>query len=440
MSKFKSRERVTYEELSHFIQPLKMEIPINLQTPFVRNSSFNLYLREINKEIVETLFTGMDDKKKEYLKRAIPISYVPHIEGYSVSLSPIQFVNNALRVIGRTNNVNLNDYLLPFYNLDDERELKVFKTAVKNRIFHIKKSIINENLSKDLNILNSNLEEIIKIKDFDLSEMVNNCIEIKTLLFYIVYYSLRKLQETNNPIYSVLPSTYVEEVYKPDALQFPKHVYLDSYNYRYGIASFIEEYNRLYTTNRGLFNHFVTDNLGVNTYVGNFELLPSGEVEKTLKEEAVKQKYRRDIDYSKYYKLFKTKIDYYFHTDIKHILVGNMGLEGYYAFVYGNEYIVSDKFYNSLLVPDYKRSILTHEEGLYALPSDRLDILAMDKQKIKEEKKTDTRIKKHNHDQNNNWINKVNAIIEGANVSTTIFTNELVELENKGILTLSKKI
>ena len=60
----------------------------------------------------------------------------------------------------------------------------------------------------------------------------------------------------------------------------------------------------------------------------------------------------------------------------------------------------------------------------------------MNKQKIKKEKQQDARIKKINHDPKNTWIDRVNNIIEGANVSSAIFTEKL---EEKGILTLRKK-
>ncbi len=63
----------------------------------------------------------------------------------------------------------------------------------------------------------------------------------------------------------------------------------------------------------------------------------------------------------------------------------------------------------------------------------------MNKQKIKKEKQQDARIKKINHDPKNTWIDRVNNIIEGANVSSAIFTEKLKELEEKGILTLRKK-
>ena len=440
MAKFNSRERVTYEELSKFIPPLKFEIPIELQSTFVRNSDFYDYLLNINQEIVINLLPYLDEKYKKYIVKYIPISYVPHMDGYSVSLSPMQFINNLLVILGNKYNVDLEDYKLPFYNLDDDNERKIFKTSVVNRVAHIKKSINNEDMNKTLDHLSSNIDELLKIRDFDLSTLVSNCVEIKTLLFYLVYSSLRQLEKTNNSIYSVLPMTYMNDVYKPDALQFPKHVFVRPSAYKLGIGDFVREYNNLYMQNSRIFNYITTDNLGVNTYIGNFELLPSGEVEKKLKDYAERHRIGSNIDYAKYYRLFNTKMNYYFHTDVKHILMGNMGLDGYFAFVYGNEYIVSDKFYNSLLVPDYRRSILTHEEGLYALPSDRLDVIAMNKQKIKQEKIIDTRIKKYNHDPNNNWINRVNKIIEGANVSTATFEDKIVDLENKGILTLRKKI
>jgi hypothetical protein len=140
-----------------------------------------------------------------------------------------------------------------------------------------------------------------------------------------------------------------------------------------------------------------------------------------------------NVDYDKYIKLFDVKMNYYMHSPyIKHIQ-GKYGLNGYIGFSYKNDYLLFDKFYNSETIDPSKRTILTHGEAIYGLPADRLSVIKGTKQDIVEAKKVDDRIRKVNHTPNYSFINKLDGIIYGPNLSLKSF-DQVLEEEKKRML------
>ena len=72
--------------------------------------------------------------------------------------------------------------------------------------------------------------------------------------------------------------------------------------------------------------------------------------------------------------------------------------------------------------------------AIYSIPSDRLEVIALDKQSIKEERTRDNRILKINHDHKYNWINKINNLIEKESNSICTFEEKISNLEELGLV------
>ena len=116
-----------------------------------------------------------------------------------------------------------------------------------------------------------------------------------------------------------------------------------------------------------------------------------------------------------------------------HYIKGKYGLLGYVGFSYTNDYLVFDKFHNSETVDPKDKTILTHGEAIFAVPADRFNIVRADKQRIIKAKKRDPRIKKINHTPNYSFLNKLDGVIHGPNVSLQSF-EDVIEQQKKRIL------
>lgn len=437
---FSSREYITYEELTNFIEPLKITIDIPLYKGCkIVNGNCLEQLHDIKIEVLNNLLPSLASNLKEELANSWHITYIPHKESYSLGLSPKSLVETILKKL------YIIDNKLPFYDLDEERDITFFKNAVLYRFKEINDSLTN-NPSKYVDLkdkkmrkvyynqafkpiyddLKSNIDKLLEVKDINLQPLLDKTMVYKNCLFYITLASMKELERTSLPKYSVLPKTYYEKVISPDALQWPRFLFIDGKTYN--VHDFVDEYLELYKNKPNLFNELATDKLGVNIYKGSFEILPAGKINRntvqSINKEASKTKN------TKYEKLYQTKIDYYFHTNIKHLLVGTYGLKGYYGFAYHNDTVVADKLFNNPLT----NTILTHNEAIYTLPSDRLEVIALDKQTIKDERARDNRILKINHDPKYNWINKINDIIERESNSICTFEEKINDLEELGLV------
>ena len=421
---FIRRENLTYEELTNFLEPLKLTIDIPLYKGCkIVNDDCLKEIFKIKLEVINNILPSISDTQKRDIAYNWNITYIPHKEGYTIGLSPISLIDTIYKKLALNNKVS-------FYNLDEDSDKEIFKNSVLNYL-NKASTTYNKNylLKPIIEDLNSNMDKLFAIKDIDLKPLLDKTMSYKNCLFYLVLSSMKELEKTAKTKYSVLPKKYYEEVIIPDSLQWPRYISIDKQIY--SIQDFIEEYQFLMNNKPDLFNASAIDRLGVNIYRGSFELLPSGSITKSTIQKIKKES---NINYEKYKKLYENKINYYFHTNFKSLLMGTYGLKGYYGFAYPNDTVVADKLFNNQLT----RTILTHDEAIYTLPSDRLEVIALDKQSIKTEKAKDDRINKYNHDPKYNWINKINRIIENDNNSLCTFEEKIKELEEQGLVLRQK--
>lgn len=394
-----SNWNISFDELKHFIDPIKLEIPICPNILNNTNNSFYNVVTSMNEVILDEILD--DGLLKNKLICKYGISYIPCKDEYKLGYSPINLINTILNIL----NV---DKEISFYNLDDEDELNI-------AINEAKEIIQSLNSSYNLDCILNNMNKIFELRTIDIEEYIinNSNIQAKDLLFYVACYSLTKLQLTRNSIYSIIPKEYYDYVSNEKCINkspYPHRVkvlngsmWIDSFNYQYIPLTLEKE----------LFNYKNEYNLGVKNFYADWIIFPNDHnVYEKTGNHITRQ--IREID-DKYYELFKEKINFFEHSPYKYQLVGQHGLKGYYAFVYDNDYILSDKFYNT----ESKKSILTHSEAAYALPADSYEVTKLTKTEMIEASHLDNRIKRIYH--TNNYLDKFNEVINYPNISRISF-------------------
>lgn len=407
---------ISFDELKHFIEPIKLEIPICPDMLNNTNNTFYKIVTNINKTILDEILDNGILKQK--LIRKYGISYVPSKDEYKLKYSPINLINTILNVFNY-------DKQLSFYNLEDEEELEIAINESKKII----QSLIEKNDNYQLNQIYENINKIFDLRKVEIEKYIidNGHIQAKDILFYIACYSLTKLQVTKNSIYSIIPKEYY------DYVSNEKCINKTPYPHRIRVLNdsmWIDNFNNRYiplTLDKELFDYKNEYNLCVKRFYADWIIFPNGHktYEKTGNH-IMRQK--KEID-GRYYELFEEKINFFEHSPYKYQLIGQYGLKGYYGFVYENDYILSEKFYNT----ESKKSILTHPEAAYAVPADSYQVTKLTKTEMIEASHLDDRIKRIYH--NDNYLNKFNEIIKYPNVSRISF-DEIYKQEKQKVLKL----
>ena len=154
----------------------------------------------------------------------------------------------------------------------------------------------------------------------------------------------------------------------------------------------------------------------------------SKQVEEYFKDAFDRGRAASNVDRKKWEELFYIKVNYYENSPKTAVLLGMYGIQGYVGFAYHNEYLLFDKFYNN----DKTKSILTHNEAIYGLPSDRFGLLCQTKQDILKERELDDRIKRVNHTKY--FTNRLDEIIRSENVSTSTLEEEIKKEKNNVLI------
>lgn len=425
--------KIPYEELTNFIEPIEMTLPIyigslrNLVNPYtddtakIRSYVEKRYLDLYSKfPFLKSSFKSMNERR---LKALRPISYTPHLEGYDFRFHPVDITNSLFYSLGY-------DKKIPFINLDDAvgtRYLKdyafnYYEDILRKEPDPLKRTIVSE-LEDKYDKICEEYKEPADIKPFILP---------KNTLFFLAYSSLDQYERTGDTRYLVLAKEYYDHVSKMDTSDFPHMINRQKTGSKVWYGDFRSEFEEKVPAD----TDFSTDKIKLrkNGVLLAFEILKPGEKEIVIADTIKRTRAASNVDYEKYQKLFEQKLDFYLKKPNMTTIMGKYGLNGYMGFAYDNEYLVFDKFYNTDYEDIRKRTILTHGEAIYALPSDRFDLIANStKQEIIEAKKDDTRIKKLNHTET--FIPRVEKIIDGPNVSTSTLEKEI---EKTKVLVLKK--
>ena len=416
---------IPFDELHNFIEPLSMNIDI----PFKYISQLFFHEDEI-----ENYFEDFCSKGYHYMSNLekvlgndiiniFDLVYTSHIDGYDFRFNPINIFNNIFSKLKLP-------YNIPYINLDNPDGMNYLKDYIRCYITDIKRTILSSQIIEIMDELNQNLDNICNIYNVVFDDELQDTIIPKTALYYLAYRSLTLYEETKDERYLPFAYEYIRHVSHMRTSPYPHSVSVPGRDirriwYSFFVNEYINEIGMDYIPNIEPYKLTNTE-----VYLA-WDILTPGMVERELRDVVQKARAQANVDYEKYMKLFEMKMNYYLKSGYNKHIVGKYGLSGYVGFTYPNEYLVFDKFHNSITKDPTKKTILTHGEAIYALPSDRFSIVSGDKQTVLEERKMDDRNKKINH--NETFINRLDPVVHGPNVSTSTFEEE-IEKQKKRML------
>lgn len=429
--------KIPYEELTNFIEPIEINIPItfsslnNLVGPDIDSLyKIRTYIASKFSDLYSNFPTFKDQFKnmaENEIRSLRTISYTPHLTGYDFRMHPVDITNSIFYSLGYNNRI-------PFINLDDKVGKKYlkdyaysnFNIILKKETDPIKKTIINE--------LKDNYSKICDLYDEPLD--IRKYIIPKDTLFFLAYRSLDLFEMTDDYRYLVFAKEYYDNVSHMKTSEYPHMIYRSKTNSRVWHTNYRKEFEDYDLNNIDIpINRYLLRES--NVLIG-YEILAPGEAEKVITDTVKRSRASSNVDYEKYEDLFEKKMNFYLDSPYVRTIMGTYGLNGYMGFLYKNEYLLFDKFYNTDTEDITRRTILTHGEAVYAFPTDRLDLITTStKQEIIKEKKRDLRIRKFNH--NDTFIPRVQKVIDGPNLSTSTFEEEIEKI-NKKVLILNREI
>ena len=357
---------IPYEELKYFIEPIKL----NTQIPYVDlginfffyNDTKEDFIKEIDNEYLSLVKYMPTTKEKIGKKSFLGITHTSHVDGYDFRFNPITVVNNIYSRLRL-------DYQVPFIDLDQEVKMDYFKNYVKNCNKDIRREIGDIRIKDITYELDGNIDRICELYGHTLDRRLRPILIPKNALFYLAYRNLRLYQSTNKVERKIIPYEYYNYVFKTNTSEYPKSVFFSSKFNKYWYPEFEKDYEN------EIGKEYIPSKLDLLTgkeEVLALDVLKPGAIEREIRDIALRTRAAADVDYKKYQDLFEMKMNYYMNSDYITSLKGKYGLEGYLGFSYLNEYVLFDKFYNSETLDPSKKTILTHGEAIYALPSDRL--------------------------------------------------------------------
>ncbi len=418
---------IPVEELSNFINPINMYISINkydMQSLLKDSNEVMGYIRNFYNDILD-MIPSMPLNKRNELMRGCTISYTPHTSGYDFRFNPIDFVNKVFSYIGTP-------YKIPYINLDNGYGINYLKDYIRQYIEDYKSVNYNNEdyytVSNILSDLNSNLDSIVNMYYDDVNSVVIKNVIPKDMLLYLACKSLYKYEDEKDEKYLVLPYEYYHHISHMNTSTFPHSIPV--FGVKTWFPEFRFQYQRLVGEDKVIDDSpYIIDNNEVFLAWG---ILKPGMLERQIRDTHALIRSNPNVDYEKYKKLFEVKMNYYKNSPYIKYIKGLYGLNGYVGFSYINDYLLFDKFYNSETIDPDKRTILTHGEAIFGLPADRLSVVK-NKQTILEAKKDDDRIRKVNHTSNNSFIQRLDGIVYGPNLSTKTF-DEVLKEEKKRML------
>lgn len=410
---------IPYEELNNFINPIN----INIEIPYNDMLQISNNKEEMSKKIssyYRSILSYMPNIKNNIeIRKLSKITYTSHTSGYDFRINPITLINDVLKEL------KLN-YFIPRINLDNKQGREYLKDYLRSYVNDVKR--LEPDKLPILEELQNNIDYLLNsVYEISLDKYIGDNIIPKDALFYLAYANLVKYEKTNDKKYTIYPYEYFKYVSHMNTSYYPHWLYIPG---RYEKESFVD-FRREYKEKLGE-DYYIEDTpylLNDSEIYLAWDILKPGMVDKIITEMYHRGRTKSNVDYAKYQRLFEMKMNYYNNSGYNRNIVGKYGLLGYMGFTYPNEYLVFDKFHNSDTIDPSKKTILTHGEAIYALPSDRFSIISSDKQTVMDEKKKDTRIKKINH--NETFINRLDPIIHGPNVSISTFDQESEKLKQK---------
>ncbi len=420
---------IPVEELRNFINPINMTLFVprsELYYVFGHTHTCNEYFFNYFKNVFSYIPSFPEGKVRSFTQLHTGITYTPHTDGYDFRFHPVDFMNELFKVLHVK-------YEIPFINLDNGYGMNYFKDYVRAYIRDFKLDKNNEKLENYdeivdvLDDVNKNIDSIASMYYTNLDSLIEHNAIPKDMLLYLACAALDRFEETRDERYLVFAYEYYVNISHMNTSPYPHMVSIHGKTMWYG--DFRTKYQSLYDPSIVINdNPYIIDN---NEVLLAWDILEPGMLEREIRDINDKVRSNPNVDYDKYLRLFEIKMNYYLNSPYIKYIKGTYGLAGYVGFSYKNEYLLFDKFHNSDTIDPSKKTILTHGEAIYALPSDKFTI-AKNKQRVIEEKQVDPRIKKINHVPN--FTKRLDDIITGPNVSTTTFDKVIAQQKRRMLI------
>ena len=409
---------VPYSELTNFINPIEFSLDVDKRAYrkiFKEEDKMHVRINMIYDDMFNRFIPNMSLSDRAYLKKYLTFSYTPHTNGYDFRINPVNFINQMFYLYGIPDR-------LDYFDLDNTSSREAFIKEAYTKLTDASKQL--DDRSNTLLDIRDNLYGIMDYYYLDINSAIKEEAIPKTMLFYLAYKSLLEYRGTDDLRYMVLPYEYYNTIGDMRKCDFPHTVPFNDGITRW-YDDFWRDYKRFYPDNEPIDDK--PYRLKPNVITIGIELVKPGHLHNIV-EHNMEPRNHREIDFDKYQRLLDRKIRCYESSGYDTCIRGELGLEGYIGFKYGNENIILDQLYQS--DDNGVRDLLIYPKAFYGLPSDRLSLITYTKPLMIAAKDKDPRIERHYHrDDSNSFERNVQRISTGPNVSISTFDEEIEKLK-----------
>ena len=424
---------IGYNDMLCFMPKDTMEYPINRESYRGVFRNYNDATREIayqNSLLLSQIFGNRFNDFKYSFRNAINPSLV-YDDGWKLQITPVAFFNSIVSEVGSDDVITHKDKDLiieKLNNLIDEISSKSDEEFFDGINYYLKKNMRYSNLNKNnyidfINYSIRNIDSILSIPNIESDKLNNNSLP-KDILYACSINALDIMESSNSSDLCVLPNYYYDRVSSIGRSAYPHKCYVNGTGY-FGYNCYNDKYSSLKQSRPHLFSR--TGNLMDNvTLLDTFALIRpghDGDKRITVSEVTKRNSYQMSDEEIA---AVKDKIDFFENTPYKTKVAGLNRFDGYFGYVYDNDYLVFVKFY-----ANKRESRGGRGNAIYVLPADLLDLSLSDKQHII------NYIKNSGDDRafriiqrSEKYKDRVHDVIEHDNVSKTSF-DDIIETYNK---------
>jgi hypothetical protein len=399
------------EELKTFMEPSEIEYPFCFLEFVNQKNNRSEYLIEKKNRLYTNIFTKIFGADFNGLKTMAlysqPVLAYDKTEGWNISITTNSIINDILRHIDSKTRVD--DYYLPIDNSLNKKEQK------KQYLL----DVLNKELSEQRCCTN---KEIIK-KAIEKIDLIMNCkyvdldrrgdITTKSLAMFLALECLKGMEQGNNLLCD-FANTYYERVSKPASSAWPSTIWFEGEPY-FTYSPFNERYEKLLKKDVKAFQKPTK----FNQYhiLSSLSFLPSGKIDRNFMEmrtskgtvrfnpEAILTRMHENEKRMKFYESFDRK---------EAFVAQGEGLDGYFGYVFPNNYIVFDKFFTN-----YETRYPAGSNAIYAMTADKFLYSEFDKQTMTKIAKEDPTVFKFNH--YGAWKSRIKEVYEMPDISQEDF-------------------
>ena len=375
---------IGYNDMLCFMPKDTMEYPINRESYRGVFRNYNDATREIayqNSLLLSQIFGNRFNDFKYSFRNAINPSLV-YDDGWKLQITPVAFFNSILSEVGSDDVITHKDKDLiieKLNNLIDEISSKSDEEFFDGINYYLKKNMRYSNLNKNnyidfINYSIRNIDSILSIPNIESDKLNNNSLP-KDILYACSINALDIMESSNSSDLCVLPNYYYDRVSSIGRSAYPHKCYVNGTGY-FGYNCYNDKYSSLKQSRPHLFSR--TGNLMDNvTLLDTFALIRpghDGDKRITVSEVTKRNSYQMSDEEIA---AVKDKIDFFENTPYKTKVAGLNRFDGYFGYVYDNDYLVFVKFY-----ANKRESRGGRGNAIYVLPADLLDLSLSDKQHI----------------------------------------------------------